>query len=135
MTQDWRGVAAEDLEEVDATTGLRLAARSRRLLGSLLRPQLRGACGAAGLLITDQVALLAGPLLIAAAIDRGIPAAVDGRPGPLLWCIAGYAVAGVADAMIEALRGSRRNACTARIPLMVSTNCTMTWAIQRRVRR
>jgi ATP-binding cassette, subfamily B, bacterial len=100
MTQDWRGVAAEDLEEIDTATGLRLAARSRRLLGSLLRPQLRGVCGAVGLLIADQVALLAGPLLIAAAIDRGIPATVAGRPGSLLWCIAGYAVAGAADALI-----------------------------------
>jgi ATP-binding cassette subfamily B protein len=100
MTQDWRGVAAEDLEEIDTATGLRLAARSRRLLGSLLRPQLRGVCSAVGLLAADQVALLAGPLLIAAAIDRGIPATMAGRPGPLLWCIAGYAVAGAADALI-----------------------------------
>ena len=100
MTQDWRGVAAENLEEIDTATGLRLAARSRRLLGSLLRPQLRGVCGAVALLVADQVALLAGPLLIAAAIDRGIPATVAGRPGPLLRCIAGYAVAGAADALI-----------------------------------
>ena len=100
MTQDWRGVAAEDLEEIDTATGLRLAARSRRLLGSLLRPQLRGVCSAVGLLAADQVALLAGPLLIAAAIDRGIPATMAGRPGPLLWCIAGYAAAGAADALI-----------------------------------
>ena len=100
MTQDWRGVAAEDLEEIDTATGLRLAARSRRLLGSLLRPQLRGVSGAVGLLVADQLALLAGPLLIAAAIDRGIPAALAGRSGLLLWCVAGYAVAGAADALI-----------------------------------
>ncbi|MGA8521119.1 MAG: ABC transporter ATP-binding protein, partial [Pseudonocardiaceae bacterium] len=99
MTQPWQGVAAEDLDTIDTATGLRLAARSRRLLGSLLRPRLRRISAAVGLLLADQVALLAGPLLIAVAIDRGIPAALDGRPGPLAWCIAGYAMTGVADAL------------------------------------
>lgn len=100
MTKTWQGVAAEDVDEIDTATGLRLAARSRRLLGSLLRPHLRAASAALGLLVIDQIALLAGPLLIAAAIDRGIPAALDGRPGPLAWCVAGYALAGAADAVI-----------------------------------
>jgi ATP-binding cassette, subfamily B, bacterial len=99
MTQQWQGVAAEDLDTIDTATGLRLATRSRRLLGSLLRPQLHRISAAAGLLLADQVALLAGPLLIAVAIDRGIPAALDGRTGPLIWCIAGYAVTGLADAL------------------------------------
>jgi ATP-binding cassette subfamily B protein len=98
--QDWRGVAAEDLEEIDPATGLRLAARSRRLLGSLLRPRLRRVGAAAALLIADQIALLAGPLLIAVAIDRGIPAALAGRPAPLAWCIAGYATNALIDALI-----------------------------------
>lgn len=100
MTDDWRGVAAEDLDTVDTATGLRLATRSRRLLGSLLRPQLRRTCVAVVLLITDQFAQLAGPLLVAVTIDHGIPAAVTGRPGLLSWCVAGYAAAGVADALI-----------------------------------
>ena len=100
MTETWQGVAAEDVDEIDTATGLRLAARSRRLLGSLLRPHLRAASAALGLLVVDQIAVLAGPLLIAAAIDRGIPAALDGQPGPLAWCVAGYAVAGAADALI-----------------------------------
>ena len=99
MTRQWQGVAAEELDTIDTATGLRLATRSRRLLGSLLRPQLRRISAAVGLLLADQVALLAGPLLIAVAIDRGIPAALDGRTGPLVWCIAGYAVTGLADAL------------------------------------
>jgi ATP-binding cassette subfamily B protein len=100
VKQDWRGVAAEDLEEIDTTTSFRLAARSRRLLGSLLRPRLRGVCLAAALLLCRQVTVLAGPLLIAIAIDRGIPAALTGAPGPLAWCVAGYAVNGLVDALI-----------------------------------
>jgi ATP-binding cassette subfamily B protein len=99
MTQQWQGVAAEDIDTIDTATGLRLAIRSRRLLGSLLRPQLSRISAAVGMLLVDQVALLAGPLLIAVAIDRGIPAALDGRTGPLIWCIAGYAVTGLADAL------------------------------------
>ena len=99
MTETWRGVATEDRDEIDTTTGIRLATRSRRLLVSLLRPHLRAASAALGLLVVNQGALLAGPLLIAAAIDRGIPAALDGRPGPLAWCVAGYAAAGIADAL------------------------------------
>ncbi|HKR51636.1 MAG TPA: ABC transporter ATP-binding protein [Pseudonocardiaceae bacterium] len=99
MTEGWRGVAAEDLDEIDTATGVRLAARSRRLLGTLLRPHLRRVSAAAALLVADQIVLLAGPLLIAAAIDHGIPAALNGRPGPLAWYVGGYAVAGVADAL------------------------------------
>ncbi len=98
-TQEWRGVAAEDLDTIDTATGSRLAARSRRLLGSLLLPRLRRVSAALGLLVAAQVALLAGPLLIAAAIDRGIPAALAGRPSPLAWCIAGYAVIGTTNAL------------------------------------
>ncbi|HEY3895000.1 MAG TPA: ABC transporter ATP-binding protein [Pseudonocardiaceae bacterium] len=99
MSEEWRGVATEDLDTIDISTGLRLAARSRRLLSSLLRPHLRPIAAALALLVADQLALLAGPLLIAVAIDRGIPAALAGRPGPLLWYIAGYAGAGLVDAL------------------------------------
>ena len=101
--QQWRGVAGEDVDAIDAATGLRLAARSRRLLGSLLHPHLRPVLAAVALLVADQVALLAGPWLIAGAIDSGIPAALDGRPAPLAWYVTGYAGAGLADAGILAL--------------------------------
>ena len=101
--QQWRGVAGEDVDAVDAATSLRLVARSRWLLGSLLRLHLRPVLAAVALLVADQVALLAGPWLIAGAIDSGIPAALDGRPAPLAWYVAGYAGAGLADAGILAL--------------------------------
>jgi ATP-binding cassette subfamily B protein len=99
MTTAWQGVATEDLDTIDVATGVRLAARSRRLLGSLLRPHLRPVSAACGLLVTDQLVRLTGPLLIAAAIDRGIPAALGGRLEPLAWCVGGYVLAGVADAL------------------------------------
>jgi ATP-binding cassette subfamily B protein len=99
-TEHWRGVATEDREEIDTATGMRLAARSRRLLESLVRPHLRRVVAALTLLVVDQAMLLAGPLLIAAAIDVGIPATLDGRPGPLAWCVAGYALTGMAEALL-----------------------------------
>ncbi len=101
--QQWRGVAGEDADVVDAAASLRLAARSRRLLGSLLRPHRWPVLAAVVLLVAGQVALLAGPLLIARAIDSGIPAALDGRPAPLAWYVAGYAAAGLAEAGILTL--------------------------------
>ncbi|MEU4800939.1 ABC transporter ATP-binding protein [Actinosynnema sp. NPDC023587] len=88
--EKWRGVAAEDVEELDHSTGVKLKARSRRLLGSMLRPHSRAAVLALVIVIAENVVNLAGPLLIAAAIDRGVPAALDGRPDVLMWCVGGY---------------------------------------------
>ncbi|MBB5956505.1 ATP-binding cassette subfamily B protein [Saccharothrix tamanrassetensis] len=88
--EKWRGVAAEDVEELDHATGLKLQARSRRLLGSLVRPHSRAAVLALVIVIAENLVNLAGPLLIAAAIDRGVPAALDGRPTVLAWCVGGY---------------------------------------------
>jgi ATP-binding cassette subfamily B protein len=88
--EKWRGVAAEDVEELDYATGAKLQARSRRLLGSLLRPHTRAAVLALVIVVAENLVNLAGPLLIAAAIDRGVPAALDGRPTVLAWCVGGY---------------------------------------------
>jgi len=76
--EEWRGVAAEEIDEISHSTGLRLQARSRKLLGSLLRPHIARTSLAIGAVVSGNVAALAGPLLIAAAIDKGIPDAVGG---------------------------------------------------------
>ncbi|MFI6101765.1 ABC transporter ATP-binding protein [Lentzea sp. NPDC051213] len=89
--EEWRGVAAEEIEELSVSTGLRLQARSRKLLGSLLRPHIGRASLAGAAVIGGNLANLAGPLLIAAAIDQGIPAAMDGGASILVWCVLGYA--------------------------------------------
>ena len=46
--EDWRGVATEDTDELSAGAGIFLRARSRRLLGELLRAAPAVAVGAAG---------------------------------------------------------------------------------------
>jgi ATP-binding cassette subfamily B protein len=96
--EEWRGVAAEDNEEIDALVGARLQARSRRLLGSLVRPRLGTALLAFGLVVLENVLTLAGPLVIAIAIDSGIPGAIDGDTTVLAWCVGGYLVSGLGAA-------------------------------------
>ncbi|MET7644592.1 ABC transporter ATP-binding protein [Streptomyces sp. NPDC005426] len=65
---------------------------TRALLGSLLRP-LRGRVVVAALfLLVQQVAVQAGPLLVAYAIDSGVPAFRDEDYGPLVAVALGYAL-------------------------------------------
>jgi ABC-type multidrug transport system fused ATPase/permease subunit len=97
-TETWHGVAAEDVEEVDHRTGLKLQKRSRRLLGQLLRPHLGKAVLTMLVVIAEHVVSLAGPLVIAVAIDTGIPNLVHGNGSVLAWCVAGYMVSAVGGA-------------------------------------
>jgi ATP-binding cassette subfamily B protein len=99
----WRGVATEEVERLDRRTGLLVQARSRRLLGSLLRPHLARVSLALALVVTENLASLAGPLMVAAAIDAGIPAAVGGDTTVLLWCVGGYLVSALASAGLRYL--------------------------------
>ncbi|MFL6119711.1 ABC transporter ATP-binding protein [Actinophytocola sp.] len=100
--EDWRGVAAEDNEELNALVGSRLQARSRRLLASLVRPRLRTALFALSLVVLENLLTLVGPLVVAIAIDTGIPDAVGvhgaGDTTVLLWCVAAYVVSGLGAA-------------------------------------
>lgn len=65
---------------------------TRALLGSLLGP-LRGRVVVAALfLLIQQVAVQSGPLLVAYAIDRGVPAFRDKDYGPLIAVGIGYAL-------------------------------------------
>jgi ATP-binding cassette subfamily B protein len=95
--ESWRGVAAEDIEDLEHSVGVKLQARSRRLLASLTRPHLWGIVLTLVLVILQNVASLAGPLLIAAAIDDGIPSALRGDTGPLAWCVGAYLFSSVAN--------------------------------------
>jgi ATP-binding cassette, subfamily B, bacterial len=93
----WRGVAAEEVQELDARVGAELQARSRELLGSLIRPHLWPAAAALTLVILQNLSSLAGPLLVAVAIDDGIPSAIRGDTSILAWCVGGYAFSAIAN--------------------------------------
>ncbi|MFH9866721.1 ABC transporter ATP-binding protein [Streptomyces lydicus] len=80
--------ASADLFERDRLPAPRGAART--LLSSLLAPHRRRVRVVAVLLLLQQAAVQAGPLLVAYALDRAVPALRAGEHGPLL------AVAGAA---------------------------------------
>ncbi|HET7722668.1 MAG TPA: ABC transporter transmembrane domain-containing protein, partial [Acidimicrobiales bacterium] len=103
VTDDWRGVAAETLEDAKGGLAAFLRARSRRLLGSLLTPHRRAVIGLAVVAVLTTVAQMAGPYLVKVGIDRGIPPLVDGGSSRTLFLVvAGYLLAAVAQAVLTA---------------------------------
>jgi ABC-type multidrug transport system fused ATPase/permease subunit len=94
--QSWRGVAAEKAEDVDAGLAALLRARSRRLLGDLLRPHRRAVITTIALIVVESLAALAGPWLVGLAIDNGLPPllhASDAAPLLVIASAFGFAVA------------------------------------------
>ncbi|MCW2905997.1 MAG: transporter related protein [Actinomycetia bacterium] len=90
----WRGIAAEDADEVTGSLAALLRRRARRLLFSLLRPQQARVTGTFVLIVTANLAALAGPWLVGVAIDRGIPPLLHGGDlVPLALYVAGFAAA------------------------------------------
>ena len=102
LTARWRGVAAEDAEVITAPVGAMLRGRSRRLLGSLMRPHVKGLIGAAALIIGFDIASMVGPLMVERAIDSGIPPLLTRRDyWPLLFTVLGLAGAGALQATTD----------------------------------
>ncbi|MFE0463364.1 ABC transporter ATP-binding protein [Kitasatospora sp. NPDC058965] len=84
MTTVLEPAAVED-EEIPVPPGA-----PRALLRSLLRPHRRRLVVAGLMILLQQAALQSGPLLVALAIDRGIPALRRHDSGPLVAVIAAY---------------------------------------------
>ncbi|WP_030454807.1 ABC transporter ATP-binding protein [Herbidospora cretacea] len=70
---DWRGVAAENRDDLDEAADVLLRARSRRLLGDLLRPHRRAIGLLVVLIVVANAAGLSIPYLVKVGIDTGIP--------------------------------------------------------------
>lgn len=70
---DWRGVAAESREDLSAEAGGALKARSRALLGELLRPYRGVIALLAVVVVLENLARLAVPKLVQVGIDKGVP--------------------------------------------------------------
>ncbi|MGO8883726.1 MAG: ABC transporter ATP-binding protein [Streptosporangiaceae bacterium] len=66
----WRGIAAEEADEITPGLAALLRARGRRLLADLLRPHRTAALGILVLIVVANLAALAGPWLIGVGIDR-----------------------------------------------------------------
>jgi ABC-type multidrug transport system fused ATPase/permease subunit len=99
----WRGVAAEDTADTSVAVGLKLQARSRRLLGSLVRPHRWWALLAGLIVVVSELAYLVGPLVIAYGIDTAVPALAAGDSGPLVFATLAYLAAGCLNAGGKAL--------------------------------
>ncbi len=90
-TESWRGIAAENADEVSAGLAALLRKRSRRLLGDLLRPHRHAVAAILALIVVASLAALAGPWLIGIGIDRGIPPlSRSGDARPLLIIVGAF---------------------------------------------
>ncbi|WP_338119547.1 ABC transporter ATP-binding protein, partial [Streptomyces parvus] len=85
-----------DQDDLPAPPGATLA-----LLFSLLAPMRGRVAVAALLLVVQQVAMQAGPLLVAYAIDSGVPAFRDHDYGPLIAVAVGYALCSVGAGVLQ----------------------------------
>jgi len=101
-TQSWRGIAAEEAVEVSKGLSLLLRRRSRALLADLLRPHRRTVAAIILLVLTGNLAGLAGPWLIGVAVDR-VPALIRTHDSvPIIIVVAGFCVATAIQAMATA---------------------------------
>ena len=100
--EQWRGIAEQ--EDDDAVpTGALPRARGRRLLADLLRPYRLTLWALLATIVAQNLAWLAGPLLIGIGIDVAVPALVDGDPWPLVWITGAMVAAALADAGLRFL--------------------------------
>jgi ATP-binding cassette, subfamily B, bacterial len=91
--QEWRGIAAEDAPEVSKGLSMLLRKRSRALLALSLRPHRRTVVTIVLLVLTANLAGLAGPWLIGIGVDR-VPALIRTQDAtPIIIVVAGFFVA------------------------------------------
>jgi len=96
---DWRGIAAEDAEDVSPGLSAFLRRRSRRLLRDLLRPYQAWAWAILFLIVAANLAILAGPWLVGQGVDQ-IPALTrTHHAGRLALLMAGFVVAVLVQAV------------------------------------
>jgi ATP-binding cassette, subfamily B, bacterial len=92
-TDAWRGIAAEEADDVSTGLSSFLRRRSRRLLRDLLRPYRVRVAVILVLIIVANLAILAGPWLVGKGID-GIPRLTRTHDtAPLVLLIAAFGVA------------------------------------------
>ncbi|MFF4418984.1 ABC transporter ATP-binding protein [Streptosporangium sp. NPDC001559] len=95
----WRGVAAENQDELSERASFLLRARSRRLLAELLRPYRREIAVLVAVIVVCNGASLAIPFLVKVGIDSGIPPMTSGRgPGTLVAVVVAVLVAAALQA-------------------------------------
>jgi len=97
------GVRGEERDDFTAAESKRLRGRSLRLLGSLVRPLRWRLVVMALVVVVSTACQVAGPALIAAGIDRALPALMDEQDwAPALLVVGVYLATGVVGAVLMA---------------------------------
>ncbi len=89
----WRGIAAEDADDISASLSAMLRRRGRRLLQELLRPHRARVAAILALILIANLGALAGPWLVGVGVDRVPELTRSGDLAPMLGIIAAFAVA------------------------------------------
>ena len=89
----WRGIAAEDADDISASLSAMLRRRGRRLLQDLLRPHRARVAAILVLILTANLGALAGPWLVGIGVDRVPQLTRSHDLAPMLGIIAAFAVA------------------------------------------
>ncbi|MCX2181741.1 ABC transporter ATP-binding protein/permease [Streptomyces sp. SKN60] len=92
------GAAPDPFDQDDLPTA---PGATGRLLRSLLAAHRTRVVVAALVLLVQQAALQAGPLLVAYAIDRGVPAFQDGNHAPLIAVALGYLACAAGSGLLQ----------------------------------
>ncbi len=82
---DTRGVANEDVIDLDRTATRAIRQRSFRLLGTILRPRRAQVIWLTVVVVLAQAARAAGPAIIAVAINTALPALERGDSTLVIW--------------------------------------------------
>ncbi len=88
----WRGVGAEENEEVQASGNLFLKRRSRALLGSLIKPYRKFIVVLILIVLVENAARLSMPRLVQLGIDFGVPPLMNGGVATELLKVLGFMV-------------------------------------------
>jgi ATP-binding cassette, subfamily B, bacterial len=95
----WRGVAAEDNDDISASLSTLLRRRGRRLLQDLLRPHRRSVLAILVLILIANLGALAGPWLVGIGVDL-VPQLTSSQDlAPMVAIIAAFAVAVLTQAV------------------------------------
>lgn len=89
----WRGVGSEDQDELTEKVSVLLRARSRRLLGDLLRPYRKKIALLVSIIVVSNAAGLSIPYLVSVGIDEGIPPIMRGSAATVLLTVVGVILA------------------------------------------
>ncbi|MGW0805472.1 ABC transporter ATP-binding protein [Nonomuraea sp. NPDC002799] len=92
-TSSWRGVASEDQDELPEKVSVLLRERSRRLLGTLLRPYRKKIALLVAIIVVSNAAGLSIPYLVTVGIDFGIPPIRRGSGAEVLLTVVGVVLA------------------------------------------